>query len=108
MCDSDLEIALDVKDLHVTEIQDQILKQLILVKQQNWFENYNTYMCKNKDTSISSKRIDTPSTLFRKPEAKYVVKPPLMQLLRTEFEKRKEKKQCSNLIKYYIYYSSTS
>ena len=61
MCDSDLEIALNVKDLHVTEIRDQILKQLILVKQQNWFKNYNTYMCKNKDTSISSKKLDTPS-----------------------------------------------
>ena len=35
MCDSDLEIASNVKDLHVTEIRDQILKQLILVKQQN-------------------------------------------------------------------------
>ena len=105
MCDSDLEIALNVKDLHVTEIRDQILKQMILVKQENWFKNYNTYMCKNKDTSISSKRLDTPSTLVRNPKAKYVVKPPLMQLLRTECEKRIEKKQCPNLMKYYIYYS---
>ena len=55
MCDSDLEIALNVKDLHVTEIRDQILKQLILVKQQNWFKNYNTYMCENKDTSCEKK-----------------------------------------------------
>ena len=29
MCDPDLEIALNMKDLHVTEIRDQILKQLV-------------------------------------------------------------------------------
>ena len=32
MCDSDLEYALNMKDLHVIEIRKQILKQLTLVK----------------------------------------------------------------------------
>ena len=35
MCDSDLEIALNVKDLHIIEVRAQILKQLTLVQHQN-------------------------------------------------------------------------
>ena len=96
MCDPDLEIALDMKDLHVTEVRYQILKQLILVKQQNWLKNYNTFIHKNKDTSISSrpltKTLNASSTLVLNPEAKYIVKPSLMGLLRTECEEKDREK----------------
>ena len=47
MCDPDLEYVLNMKDLHVTEVQNQILKQLTLVKQQNWGKNFNTYRKEN-------------------------------------------------------------
>ena len=91
MCDSDLEIALNMKDLHVTEIRDQILKQLTLQRQQNWRENFNTFISKSKSTSASSTppaKTTQPTTLVPDKEAKYIVKPPLMGLLRTECEEK--------------------
>ena len=83
MCDPDLEYVLNMKDLHVTEIRNQILKQLTLVKQQNWRKNFNTY--RKEDPSFSP-RASTSTTLGPDKEAKYTVKPPLMELLRTECE----------------------
>ena len=88
MCDRDLEIALDMKDLHVTEIRNQILKQLTLVKQQNWHDSFNTY--RKEDPSFSSRSLIKTSnaTLAPVKEAKYTVKPSLMVLLRTECEEK--------------------
>ena len=92
MCDPDLEIALNMKDLHVTQIRDQILKQLTLQRQQNWRENFNTFISKSKSTSASStppaKTTDVPTTLVPDKEAKYIVNPSLMGLLRTECEEK--------------------
>ena len=70
MCDSDLELALDMKDLHVTEIRNQILKQLTLVKQQNWHDSFNTY--RKEDPSFSSRSLIKTSnaTLVPVKEAK--------------------------------------
>ena len=82
MCDPDLEYVLNMKDLHVTEIRNQILKQLTLVKQQNWGKNFNTYRKEN----TFSPRASTSTTLGPDKEAKYTVNPPLMELLRTECE----------------------
>ena len=88
MCDHDLEIALDMKDLHVTEIRNQILKQLTLVSQQNWQKNFNTY--RKEDPSFSSRPLIKTSnaTLVLDKEAKYTVKPSLIVLLRTECEEK--------------------
>ena len=88
MCDPDLELALDMKDLHVTEIRNQILKQLTLVKQQNWHDHFNTY--RKGDQSFSSRSLIKTSnaTLVPVKEAKYTVKPSLMVLLRTECEEK--------------------
>ena len=92
MCDPDLEIALNMKDLHVTEVREQILKQLTLLRQQSWRENFNAFISKSKSTSASSrppaKTTNVPTTLVPDKEAKYIVKPSLMGLLRTECEEK--------------------
>jgi hypothetical protein len=80
MSDSDLEMALNMKDLHVTEIPNQILKQLTLVKQQKWLKNYR------KENTFSQRASTSKATTTFDPEAEYNVKPPLMELLRTECE----------------------
>ncbi len=82
MCDSDLEMALNMKDLHVTEIRNQILKQLTLVKQQKWLKNYR------KENTFSQRASTSKATTTFDPEAEYNVKPPLMELLRTECEEK--------------------
>ena len=91
MCDPDLEIALNMKDLHVTEVREQILKQLTLLRQQNWRENFNAFISKSKSTSASSrppaKTTNVPLIIPDK-EAKYIVKPSLMGLLRSECEEK--------------------
>ena len=78
MCDPDLEMALNMKDIHVTEVRHQILKQLTLVKQQNWRKIY-----RNENTFSSRAQPLVPDK-----EAKYNVKPCLMVLLRTECEEK--------------------
>ena len=92
MCDPDLEIALNMKDLHVTEVREQILKQLTLLRQQSWRENFNAFISKSKSTSASSrppaKTTNVPTTLVPDTEAKYIVKPSLMGLLRSECEEK--------------------
>ena len=88
MCDPDLEYVLNMKDLHVTEIRNQILKQLTLVKQQNWCDNFNTYL--KEDPSFSSRPLikSSNTSLVPDKETKYTVKPSLMVLLRTECEEK--------------------
>jgi hypothetical protein len=91
MCDPDLEIALNMKDLHVTEIRDQILKQMTLLRQQNWRKNFNAFISKSKSTSASSRPPAKPKNLHPlvpDTEAKYIVKPSLMGLLRSECEEK--------------------
>ena len=88
MCDSDLEIALNMKDLHVTEIRHHILKQLTLVKQQNWCENFNTSRNKNPLVSAKSLIKTSNANLVPDKEFKYTVKPSLMVLLRKECEEK--------------------
>ena len=84
MCDSDLEMALNMKDLHVTEIRHQILKQLTLVKQQKWLKNYR----KENTFSQRASTSNASTTIVPDKDAKYNVKPPLMELLRTECEEK--------------------
>ena len=91
MCDSDLEIALNVKDLHIIEVRAQILKQLTLVQHQNWRVNYNTFISKSNSKSAS---FTTPTKttnlhpLVPDKDTKYIVKPSLMGLLRSECEEK--------------------
>ena len=87
MCDPDLEIALNMKDLHVTEIRDQILGQLSLLRRQNWRENYNSFISKSKGSSIPHGKTSNVTTTPDQ-EAKYSVNPSLMGLLRTECEEK--------------------
>ena len=70
MCDSDLEMALNMRDLHVTEIRNQILKQLTLVKQQKWLKNYR------KENTFSHRASTTNVFTTFDPEAEYNVKHP--------------------------------
>ena len=87
MCDPDLEIALNMKDLHVTEIRDQILGHMSLLRRQNWRENYNSFIYKSKDSFIPHGKKSNVSTTPDQ-EAKYSVNPSLMGLLRTECEEK--------------------
>jgi len=84
MCDPDLEYVLNMKDLHVTEIRHQILKQLTLVKQQKWLKNYRQENTFSQRASTSN----ASTTIVPDKDAKYNVKPPLMELLRTECEEK--------------------
>ena len=87
MCDPD--ITLNMKDLHITELREQILKQMSLLRWQNWRENFNTFISKSKGTSIHhgiTSNVSTTPVTFK--EAKYIVKPSLLGLLRTECEKK--------------------
>ena len=80
-----------MKDLHVTEIRNQILKQMTLVRQQNWRENFNTFISKSKSKSASSTppaKTTNLHPLVPDKEAKYIVKPSLMGLLRSECEEK--------------------
>ena len=111
MCDPDLEIALNMKDLHVTQIRGQILKQLTLQRQQNWRENFNTFISKSKSTSASStppaKTTDVPTTLVPDKEAKYIVNPSLMGLLRTECEEKDRAKAAfkfEEVVNHFLFY----
>ena len=55
MCDRPLEKALDMKDLHVIEIRDQILKQTIMMKRQEWRDNFNTFISTSKGRTASAR-----------------------------------------------------
>ena len=61
MCDPDLETALDVRDLHVTEVRDQIIKQLTRLKRQDWKENFNTFIYRSEGTMASSRLTRRPT-----------------------------------------------
>ena len=78
-------------DPHVLQIRDQILKQLTLQRQQNWRENFNTFISKSKSKSASSThpaKTTNLHPLVPDKEAKYIVNPSLMGLLRTECEEK--------------------
>ena len=53
MCDPSLERALNMKDLHVIEIRDQILKQTTMLKRQEWRDNFITFISKSKGMTAS-------------------------------------------------------
>ena len=98
MFDPDLEAALSVRDLHVTEVRDQILKQLIRIRRQNWKENFNNYIYRSEGTMASSgltwrptsrhmaRIVNVSTILIKDKEAKFIIKPLLMRLLRAECE----------------------
>ena len=120
ICDSDLENVLDVRDLHVTEVRDQILKHLTRVKGQDWKMNLNTFISKSEGTITSSKltrrltsrsltrTTNVLSTLAPNKETKFTVKPLLMRLLKTECEEKDKTKivfryeEIVNLLSKYI------
>ena len=89
MCDPNLETALNVKDLHVTEVRHQILKHLTLVRHQNWRLNYNSCFIKRGDISIPPAKTSNVTTAqVSNKDVKYVVKPLLMGLLRSECDEK--------------------
>ena len=96
-----MKLALGVQDLHVSEIRNQVLKQLKKIQRQDWMENFNSYISKSEGTTASSTRptrkkeffskniirtTNTSNNLFTNKEAKFVIKPKLLQVLRTECE----------------------
>ena len=89
MCDPNLETALNVKDLHVTEVRHQILKHLTLVRHQNWQLNYNSCFIKRGDISIPPAKTSNVTTAqVPNKDVKYIVKPLLMGLLRSECDEK--------------------
>jgi hypothetical protein len=89
MCDPNLETALNVKDLHVTEVRHQILKHLTLVRHQNWRLNYNSCFIKRGDISIPPAKTSNVTTAqVPNKYFKYIVKPLLMGLLRSECDEK--------------------
>ena len=88
MCDPSLEKALNVKDLHVTEVRHQILKHLTLVRHQNWRLNYNSCFIKRGDISIPPAKTSNVTTAQVPNKDKYIVKPLLMGLLRSECDEK--------------------
>ena len=92
MCDQPLEKALGMKDLHVIEIHDQILKQTTMMKRQEWRDNFNTFISTSKGRTASARppaeAVNRSTTLFSDKEVKFIVKPSLMRLLKTGCEKK--------------------
>ena len=79
MCDRPLEKALDIKDLHVIDIRDQILKQTTMMKGQEWRDNFNIFISTSKGRTASARpptEVRNRSTnLFSDKETKFTVKP---------------------------------
>ena len=111
---------MDVRDLHVTEVRDQILKHLTRVKGQDWKVNFNTFISRSEGTITSSKltrrltsrsltrTTNVSSTLTPSKETKFTVEPLLMRLLKTECEEKDKTKivfryeEIVNLLSKYI------
>jgi hypothetical protein len=55
MCDQPLEKALGMKDLHIIEVRDQILKQTTMMKRQEWRDNFNTFISTSKGRTASAR-----------------------------------------------------
>ena len=72
-----LEKALNMKDLHFMEIRDQILKQVTLQRLQ-----VSKEMAESHNFPVDT--TDMLNTLVLDKRTKYIVKPSLMRLLRTE------------------------
>ena len=94
-----LKMALGAQDLHVAKVRSQVLQQLIKVRRQDWRENFNIYISKNEGVITPSTRlarekeffsrniirtINITSSLFVNKEAKFIIKPKLLQVLKTE------------------------
>ena len=64
------------------------MKQLNLLRQQNWRKNFNTFISKSKGTTASSrppaKTVCVSTTCTPSKDARFIIKPLLMQLLKTE------------------------
>ena len=100
--DPAMELALGVQDLRVTEIRNQVLKQLKRIQRQDWREYFNNHISKCEGSTVSSTRpkrkkeffskniIRTTcvsTSLFTNKEAKFSIKPKLLQVLRTVIQK---------------------
>ena len=93
------------QDLHVSEVRSHFLPQLIKVRRQDWRGNFNSYMSRNEEVISPSRRltrereffsrniirtVNITSSLFVNKEAKFIIKPKLLQVLRTECQDEDE------------------
>ena len=93
MCNPSLSETLGAQDYHVSKLRGQILQHLVMVKRQDWRDNLNRYT--NEYTIAAThpaeffarhiiQLVNVTSSLFVSQEARFVVKPNLLTILRTE------------------------
>ena len=99
ICNERLADTLGGQDYHITEIRDQVLQHLIRVKKQNWQDNMNTYIDPHTTATTN------PSEYFTRhiiqlagitddlsiiQETRFIVKPNLLKILRTEIKTKRK------------------